>query len=511
MNKWIYRVGIMLCVIAAGLQAADDHSRQPRQRTAGGHNERDERLEQMRREARGVAGEIEGTLKELLAVVNKNERPEKPQIDAAATLLNQSKRYGPAFEDRDKAKFMLLQSWTYFFQDNMRQALNWSMRACKTYEPAQDPWITQALFSMLNDKRPMKPRPPRPQRPARNDQMAMIMPQTRAYSEQGTLDFDFMEIHDDQLDMRFNRLELPTISGNTVNYTPGQDTVCIFFHQSDEEQVPADANVPGQTRPQIMPGQLMQEMPGLLGQQQTVTDAAQFDYFQMLANACKVRDTMKFIQVGEGEDTPDLQAEEVTIPAVSADLALFKDIDKQKPFMMIVDAEGKTKYAGTASGFVPAFILTETTGIEIDLGRQQSGPQLMQPGERMLDMELMMPEMMMRPVKPREVKADPNKPAVDPNSVAAPPKKKTRPSHPDFPTQKLEDEVRAEKLLQLAEIEIGKSLKLRNNPVKGIEACRKVLTEFPNTQYAQQAREWLRKIPERYQKMNNITKEELGY
>jgi len=118
-----------------------------------------------------------------------------------------------------------------------------------------------------------------------------------------------------------------------------------------------------------------------------------------------------------------------------------------------------------------------------------------------------------RPVSdPKKIVADPNNPVADPNT----PVKTERPARPraefeDFPTQSIEEGVRADKLLALAQMKIKESTKLRSNPKQGIEACRQILAEFPNTQYAQQARELLRQVPERYQKMNNITDEELGY
>jgi hypothetical protein len=125
----------------------------------------------------------------------------------------------------------------------------------------------------------------------------------------------------------------------------------------------------------------------------------------------------------------------------------------------------------------------------------------------------MMEEMSARlAVDPNKPVSDPNNPAADPNAL---PRNVKRPPMPrqqqEPPTLSLEDEVQAGHLLNLAQMKIGESRKLRSNPKQGIEACRQILAEFPNTPYAQQARDLLRQVPERYQKMNNITDEELGY
>ena len=44
----------------------------------------------------------------------------------------------------------------------------------------------------------------------------------------------------------------------------------------------------------------------------------------------------------------------------------------------------------------------------------------------------------------------------------------------------------------------------------GIKQCRQLIQTYPNTKYADQARQLLRKVPETYRKMYNITNEEMG-
>lgn len=508
MNKWIFRVGIVLCVMAAGRVAGINMTRQQT-------NSTDARLEQLRKEANEAAIQIDGLLSELLSLVNENQRPETAQVDDAVELLDQTKRFGTAFEDKDKAKFMLLQSWVYFFQDNAAQAVNWSGRSCKTYEPAKDPWVTQALFSLLNNKRPLKPRPPRPQRTqtqmprtGRGGRAAEIVAapsEPEPYSESGRLDFDLMGIRDEYLDKRFSRIEIPTVSGDSVAFAPQRDTLCILFNQKFEEapvEVPDEVDerqqMQMQTQMQMSPYQPMRNpmVPEVQAPQRIKVDAqVQAAYFEMLAQACQEHDTVKFIQVNpEGSDTPAAAANEDIVPVASPGYALFKSIDTEESFMMIVDREGTTKYAGTASDFVPAFILTELTGIEIGLAAQNRGVQL-ETG-RMLTHQ-----------------GDPNSVPLrtigDPNSISRPSQGR-RPATQDSEFDQMQTQIEAEKLLQMAELQIGKGDEVRSNPSVGIAACRQILDEFPNTTYARQAQELLRRVPERYQRMNNITNEELG-
>ena len=74
-----------------------------------------------------------------------------------------------------------------------------------------------------------------------------------------------------------------------------------------------------------------------------------------------------------------------------------------------------------------------------------------------------------------------------------------------------EDQIKAQNLLREGQLHIEVSRKLRmENPGKGIEACRRVLAEYGDTEYAEQAYTLLRRVPERYKQQYNITDEELG-
>ena len=122
------------------------------------NNEQDLRREERRQEALQSFPELNNALKTILKSVSKNQRPPSEAIDRAADLLEENKRNGWAYDDKQKTQFMLLQGWTDYYQENLGDALRWSMRACRTHEASQDAWISQALFSMLVGKRPMVPR-----------------------------------------------------------------------------------------------------------------------------------------------------------------------------------------------------------------------------------------------------------------------------------------------------------------------------------------------------------------
>ncbi|MCD6175961.1 MAG: TlpA family protein disulfide reductase [Planctomycetes bacterium] len=719
LTKWIIVflfLGMLLVSssVLAQRPRRDDASRQTRT------SEQDLRKEEMRKKASESFPELRDALKDILEKVVKNQRPEPKIIEQSAKLLEKNKRNGSAYDDKQKAQFMLLQAWTGFYQDNPVDAVRWSMRACKTNEASQDAWISQALFCVLNDKRPMKPRQPKPRsqsrrRPRRNVD-AEYSAKPKPFSEPGVLQFDLMGLREKVFRQQFGRLEFSSVGGEKIEFEPEGDTLCILLWQ-DQEEV-SDANEPVDAAEQIseQPGMEMMMEYGMAADKDRQTPLKeQRDYFRMLKEACKENERIKFVQINTnaievskrvaGELAQDPSIEEAGLLVFAADPSSnaqrFIGWDAKKPFMTIIGKEGKIKYAGTAADFMPAFILSALTGIEIDLEKQNQPAALSQTGrpsfEEMPEFDPMfMKGMITRgPAQPVKPIVDPNQPVADPNRIVSDPnavttvqptqqikelqfpkdpakqampllgltwikgkpvkfqpgevyvvefwatwcppckasiphlteiqkkykdkgvtvigitnetdlgevkkfvaeqgnkmdytvaidksgranaaymrayrqngipsafvvdgagrvvwygppmgdldvvlgyltaKKRTEtdtvmnspnrqakperlaPPSPatkrssDFPTQSLENQVRAENLLRSAQMHIEESRKLRmKNPKQGIEDARRVLTEFPNTEHAQKARELLRRVPDRWKKKHGITDEELGF
>lgn len=528
---------VTMCFVAATAFAArtdtDDRSNR---------SVKDERREQMRQEAGGYADQAAQMLKEVLEPTAKNQRPQPSQLEDAQAVLDQCKRYGTVFDEKQKGRFMLLQAWTSFYQGNLPQALSWSMRASKTNTTSQDAWNSQALFCMLAGKRPMIPRIEEPKKRSQRSQGARrsssgrrrnkepeIEPlKVQPYTEKGQLEFDLLGLRTEFLRGQFGRLEFVSAAGAEIEFVPGTNTLCILFQEV--AVTPPDANdiakQIGRNQDVVEAAMDMLDLEEVSHQPQNPLKDQQA-CVQLLMDACSEHPDIKFVQVNTNkapeakmiaqQSASDPQAEAAGPLVFAADPASkaqpFLGLQAQKPFLAIIDKEGKVKYAAPASGFMPAFILTELTGVEIDLESQPSQSQAESYDDMMFeDMMQFEPA----PVQPRP-QTDPNKPAADPNVPAPRSRTPKAPSEPrkkqaDFPTQTLEDQVRAEKLLQSAQMHIEESRKLRmKNPRQGIEDARKVMEEYPNTEHAQKARELLRRVPERWKQRHNITDEELGY
>ncbi|OQY06379.1 MAG: hypothetical protein B6I25_04025 [Planctomycetales bacterium 4572_13] len=497
-------------------------------------SEKESRKEQMRQEAEQSFPELSKALRGILQKAAKNQFPEPNCITTATQLLEENKRYGRIYDDKQKAQFMLLQAWTGFYQDNPVDAVRWSMRACKTNEASQDAWISQVLFCMLNDKRPMKPRQKKPRsnlrrRPRRNADEAEFQTRSKPFSEKGVLEFDLMGLREKVFRQQFGRLEFLSVSGEEIKFKPDGDMLCILFWQDDTvsedaEDTVDDSEKKDKQAAMMLPDGMMPmnvELGTGLSSDSAKTDLdAQRKYFQRLIDAYKDKASVKFVQINtthtgntetflnELSDYSDEPILTVVAAKPNSGAEQFAGWPAEKPFMMIVDKNGKVKYAGTAADFMPAFILTALTGVEIDLGKQKQPVAPKQRGGPMPDEKMEFSPMFM-----------PGMPGMPPAKAPKPPEpnvpdRRQRPAErsSDFPTQSLEDQLRAENLLRAAQMHIEESRKLHmKNPKQGIEAARQVLQEFPGTQFAQQARELLRRVPDRWKKQHHITDEELGY
>ena len=454
---------------------------------------------------------------------------------------------------------MLLQAWTSFYEGNPDDAVNWSMRAAKTDAANGDAWISQGLFCMLNGKRPMMPRVKKPKAKRRNDSdggrprssrrknvegmspFESSSTSIKPYGEKGVLEFDMSLLRSEMLKKRFDRSEYHSVDGSAIEYIPGEDTLCVLFWQLKE--VTPDANDVSSSNESS--NDFMMGYGGGGSKQLDYDIKGQREYMKLVSEACQENEKIKLLQINTNRTEIDSELASdsgfkkggplVVAAEPESGAGEFVGLKAEKPFALIVDKEGIVRYAGPAAGFMPAFILTDLTGVQIDLEEQEEIQEQVQQqvrqqkrqGSSKKDNEVTPFDLMMMGYPPpvQEKKEpmpghDPNNPVkapvAEPNAPAEPkPAPKPIPKadeHQDFPTQSLEDQIRAEKLLQSAQMHIEESRKLRmKNPKQGIEDARKVLEKFPNTVFAEKARDLLRRVPDRWKTQHNITDEELGY
>jgi hypothetical protein len=504
-----------------------------------GRSEVDARKQQMEQEAQAMASVVQKALTDLLEPVPQNQRPSQDLIQKSQLVLENTKRYFPGFEDKPKAQFMLLQAWTAFYQGDSEQALNWSIRACRTDEASQDTWISQAAFGLLNGRPPAiprikKPRPePKPERamarrPRRNETVVRAKPQP--YSEKGILEFDLLGLNIRMFREQFEKMEFQTTAGEKIAYTPGTDTLCMLFWEDipvmpagteHSQQQPANGvqdevqkaiqEAMQQAVPEMAEGMSM-DSGDVYGNSQKTGIQSQRHYFEVLMNACKDVPEIKFLQINTFKPSlpeavnvlpDDSQGPIPTVIAAApqSNAQQFAGLPMAKPFMVIVDKEGGVRYAGTAADFVPAFILTGLTGVEIDLAKQSQ--------TEVYPEEMMDPMMMEMPAGRDAI--DPNRPASDPNNPVADPNAPARNTNRPPTSEELSIEYQAGKDLEYAEFYINAARKKFQTYKQGVDMCREIIRKYPGTKYEHEARLLLRRVPEDKRGTYNIMDEELGY
>lgn len=191
-----------------------------------------------------------------------------------------------------------------------------------------------------------------------------------------------------------------------------------------------------------------------------------------------------------------------------------------KPILLIVAPDSTIRYAGNVDGFMPQIVIRSILENPQEFATADSN----QPP---VAVESNLPAV--EPVRSVQLPAEPNIPpalTADVNKAAIntqQPQTRPQQSKADVNTasapakQKVDDgfsaadDYQAETLLSNARtfLKIGNRLPSHEyrNP---IEWCRKVMKDYPNTKYAQEAQMLLRNVPEEHRQQYNLTNEELG-
>lgn len=546
-NTSMSRGCVWLCLILGVLlvypsQAAERERRERPRRERTTNRRNNERQEKKQLPTEGTDGlrQIQTVLKEILTAVNRNEKPAPATLTSAGQLLDENKRYLQLYDQDQRADFMLTQAWTHYYAGELDMAMNWALRASKTEDSNQDAWVSAAIFCMLNDKKPILPRPKQTSRTKSRDrdEDAPRSEEPQYNLRKGTLDFDVLSLRQEMFTDRF---DFGSTFGEIIRAAQMDNnnpkTLCLFLWKSEGTMQPHDEapgmhdpNEPGSRaeRPHGKPPERdTMEGPSSMSASSGPSLPQQQMYFKQIARVCRKTPSMMFFQINT--DLPDqaakIAARETDEEFVKTELLagtyvpvafaaevglppeLYTGLNATGPFMLVVSPDGKLRYAGPAADFVPVFILTAVTGELIDVQALNEKPDR-------FDDRRMPPHMRrdrdagdaIRPIDPNLPGSDPNK-LSDPNVPAMMPAA-ARPSRPV--ELSAEDCYKAEQLLSQAQLQIEASRDIRGkSPKKGIEACRQVMKQYPNTQYAVQAKDLLRRVPERLKKKYGITAEEL--
>jgi hypothetical protein len=174
----------------------------------------------------------------------------------------------------------------------------------------------------------------------------------------------------------------------------------------------------------------------------------------------------------------------------------FADISVKKPVLAIIDKNGTIKYAGSARGFLPKMIMTNTAGVKF--GSKSSQTDIAEQASSLVSQLL---NMQTPPVR--------QQPQVRPAVPVAP----VRPVRKKV-VQELapEGDFQAQKELGIVrDLFLAKKTRRLLTPKRGIDICREIIRKYPDTKYSNEARTLLREnVDPRYRQRYNITDEEMG-
>jgi len=528
-----------LCVLVMLVTPCSGARDQGRSRDPGGtRSDKQAKQEQAEAQAKDAAENIDSSLVDILEAVNKADRPDAETIDAIGTLLKQSRRFARKFDDKMQCEYYMLSAWHNYFDGKLEMALKLSAKAYKTDIANNDARLTQTALAILADQKPVVIKPPKEKTSRTSSQQrssefsrresTAISIQTKSGD---ILELDGDAVKTDLLRQKIGRLDMDCLNASSFSYAPGQSNLCMQLwrleelqvQKSDDDSEPNTGSKKGAGRrgtkkkPQSIETEPSNDFSGLMlmgpedeqawgGQERDKKEKSrskgstsellksQMSAFGDLFGSRFGNPQLKFVAVNMDELSrkPEVIEDLLENPRPWAQvmartngsvLEQFSKVELAEPVLVIVGKNGVIKYAGPAEGFLAPMVADELAD-QPDAGpaTEAAAGQPAQPADTNL-----------------------------PSQISSGQKSSKQP-----PTQaqvKIDDEEefdpQASKLFENAKVLIRAGIKL-GTPKSGVEICRRILREYPDTKYADGARQLLRKLPDRFQKRYKITNEELG-
>jgi hypothetical protein len=474
-----------------------------------------------------MATRIQQSLDVILPEVNKDTKPTAGMIAGGQKTLEESKRYFLQMDDKQKAQYCLLQSWAAYYANEIEVAHLNAAKACKLDATSGDAWASQVAMALLGGKKPMMPRAPKPVRTPRNRQnqggMESEAMSATSQIQKGKLDFDLNLFLVEAVGKKFGPLQVHCLNGTTLDYQPGSESLCMLFWRKFESKaamIHNDPNGAARTAPQPVPAEPMFEGEMMGATNQTLEGTPE-GAFGKLFQAGLSSGRVKFAAVNLDSSTnkkaikeemikqPQPWAQVVVADQTEGLFSEFSSIPPGRPVLMMADTTGTIRYAGPATGFIAPMLLAGiASGNVVGPGGTEEKT-----------------ESVIAPLAPTDSNSlaatDSNSLPADSNSLPRAtqkqkpavqvPVRQTGQPQTQYKELSEEDKIQAERLVTYAEDLFMKTgAKHVTTYKRGIELCRQVMKDYPGSEYADKARQLLRKVPENQRSLYEITDQELG-
>ena len=429
---------------------------------------------------------------EIIPQINAG-RSLSPQI--AVQLLRELKaRQSSAgtFKTKTLAQHYILTAWANYFNNDIKRAQQSARLAFKKNTWSKDTQITQTAIAILAGSKPAplpKERPTARSYSTRSD---------KKETAPDTFDFDIDRIENALLGFNIKEMNLNCINSTTLEYKHGTSNICILLWKltSDSPTPSLNADPISSREPNGF------EKPAVsISAEDNSSVFIEIDAFKKLFAGSMGKSNTKFVAINmdPAESKQTILAAilenpwpwaNVMINDPASNASQFQEIpvEKNKPILLIADKNGTIKYAGPASGFLAPMVISQlsNTGQATPPAANTFTP---------------------TPANNGSANGTIKKPVQKPTHRTS-----QKPVYlTDTPPTEMsmEDEFQAGKLLEHAKMFIKAGSRYMT-PKKGIETCRQIISDYPGSKYAQEARMLLREVPERYHKRYGITNEELG-
>ena len=478
-----------------------DDSRSQRGRPGREPRSRDRRSGQgdtrMDGEARDASDDISFKLQTVLKVVNSGELLQDADTKVIEKTLAEAKRYFPTFSPESQCQYHLLSAWANHFAHKQKKALTDAEKAFQADGENENAQATRWAMSILNkDYRILKELAQEGSSIFTAETQVSRRPQRtgrRGSDSDEDLNLDPASIKAELFGKTIQTVQLRCLNSSTLSYTPGDSAMCILFWKLPSGES-SDASEGGYA----MPGMAMPQRSRRSGRNDGTSEVytEQIEAFAKLFLAEMENSSIRFLAVNV--DAIDMKPQVVAQlftnswpwahvmaddPANSA-IAEFKSLEIKQPTLAIIAADSSICYAGQVTGFLPRLVITEVVSkINADSSHKEPLP------EAAVDENV-------------DTNSSFQEPPVEQETIGV-----DRQSDQTADTE--QELILAEQVYQQA-VGFNKVGRRTGAYKTMVESCRKILREYPQTPYAEKARQLLRRIPKRHRSKYDLTNEELG-
>jgi hypothetical protein len=434
-----------------------------------------------------VPREVSAALEEMLKMVNEGKRPSKEEIVAIETMLQENKRNLMRFDEPGKVAYYMLSAWNSYFAGNADAAVQAIQAGIKSGPDDPDMKATYAAIATGLEKYPLMARlaPARPAAAQKKKKAGEEESMSSPAGSSGVLNFDFGALRAQAVSRKLAIAEATFDCVGGVTFSPAKsDLVCMLVYRTIAPREKAAASHSQSVEESISSsdsgtasaegfGSLMLDY---VGCEKVSFVGVSLDDAAAKLNVMREASAKRWFW-------PQIMAQD----AKNRSLMEFAKFDITQPTMAIVTKDGTIAYMGAPTGFLPKMLLAKATDNYV--------ARLFTPGS---------------PIDPNTRKG---RGVVDPNTA------RRRPADPNLLRSKgqgeedisqMTSDLQAETLYNHAKSFLKGTRTTTLTAGPGVQLCRQILRQYPDTEYAAKARELLRDLPDEIKTRYNITNEEMG-